>query len=50
MNREFRNIMPGELNGLPQTFVIDADGKIVYHKRKWRPGDEDKIFEAVKSI
>lgn len=50
MNREFRNIMPGQLNGLPQTFVIGTDGKIVYHKRKWKPGDEDKMFEVVKGL
>lgn len=50
MNREFRSVMPGELNGLPQTFVFDKDGKIVYHKRKYRSGDEDKLFEVVKSL
>lgn len=50
VNREFRNVMPGELNGLPQTFVLDKDGKIVYHKRKWKPGDEDVMFDKVKSL
>ncbi|MFK7933083.1 MAG: TlpA family protein disulfide reductase [Saprospiraceae bacterium] len=50
VNREFRNVMPGELNGLPQTFVLDAAGKIVYHKRKWRPGDEDVLFDKVKAL
>lgn len=49
VNREFRNVMPGELNGLPQTFVLDKDGKIIYHKRKWKPGDEDVLFEKVKA-
>lgn len=50
VNREFRNVMPGELNGLPQTFVLDKNGKIVYHKRKWRPGDEDVLFAKVKEL
>ena len=50
LNREFRAVMPGELNGLPQTFVFDKNGKIVYHKRKYRPGDEDKLFDVVKSL
>ena len=50
INREFLNIMPGRLNGLPQTFILDKDGKIVYHKRKYRLGDEDKLFEKVKEI
>lgn len=50
VNREFRSVMPGELNGLPQTFLLDKDGKIVYHKRKWRPGDEDVLFDKVKDL
>ena len=47
-NREFRKVLPGALNGLPQTFVFDKDGKIVYHKRKYSTGDEHKLFEVVK--
>jgi peroxiredoxin len=50
LNREFRLVMPGELNGLPQTFVLDKNGKIVYHKRKYVPGDEDALFELIKTL
>lgn len=50
VHREFRKVMPGGLNGLPQTFLLDKDGNIVYHKRKYRSGDEDKLYEQVKSI
>lgn len=50
VNREFLNIMPGRLNGLPQTFILDKDGKIVFHKRKYNLGDEDKLFQKVKEI
>ncbi len=50
VNREFRYVMPGGLNGLPQTFVIDKNGEIVYHKRKYTTGDEDKLYEKVKQI
>lgn len=50
VNREFRLIMPGALNGLPQTFIIDRDGKIVYHKRKYRPGDELILMEKILEI
>lgn len=50
MNREFRRIMPGELNGLPQTFIIDKDGQIAYHKRKYRSGDEDALFAKIKEL
>ena len=49
-NREFRKVMPGGLNGLPQTFILDKAGNIVYHKRKYRPGDEDKLFEEIKKL
>lgn len=49
-NREFRYVMPGELNGLPQTFIIDKNGEIVYHKRKYSSGDEDKLYAKVKAL
>ena len=49
-NREFRNILPGELNGLPQTFVFDKNGEIAMHKKKFRSGDEDKLYEKVKLL
>ncbi len=50
LNREFHLVMPGELNGLPQTFVLDKGGKIVYHKRKYVPGDEEALFEVLKGL
>ena len=49
-NREFRNVMPGELNGLPQTFIFDGNGEIAYHKRKFRSGDEDKLYNEIKKL
>ncbi len=50
VNREFRQILPGGLNGLPQTFVLDKNGEITYHKRKYKPGDEDVLFAKVKEL
>ncbi len=50
VHREFGRILPGGLNGLPQTFVLDASGEIVYHKRKYRPGDEKALYAAIRSI
>lgn len=50
VNREFRQILPGGLNGLPQTFILDKNGEIAYHKRKYRPGDEDILFAKVKEL
>ncbi len=50
VNREFRNVLPGELNGLPQTFIFDGKGNIAYHKRKYSSGDEHTLFEKVKEL
>jgi len=50
VNREFRLILPGGLNGLPQTFVFDKNGEIAYHKRKYATGDEHKLYAKVKEL
>ncbi len=50
VHREFRKVMPGGLNGLPQTFLLDKEGNIVFHKRKYSSGDEDKLYEQVKTL
>ena len=42
--------MPGELNGLPQLFVLNKKGEVIYHTRRYMPGDEDKLFEALQKI
>jgi cytochrome c biogenesis protein CcmG, thiol:disulfide interchange protein DsbE len=47
--RAFKNILPGGLNGLPQVFVFDKKGKLVWQHRKYAAGDEAALFEAVKS-
>ncbi len=49
-NREFRKVMPGQLNGLPQSFIFDKDGNIAYHKRKYSTGDEHKLYAKVKEL
>lgn len=46
--RAFKNILPGGLNGLPQVFVFDKKGKLVWQHRKYASGDEVALFEAVK--
>ncbi len=50
VNREFRKVMPGELNGLPQSFIFDKDGEIVYHSRKYSTGDEHKLYAKIKEV
>lgn len=49
-NREFKEILPGGLNGLPQVFVLDSKGEIAFHKRKYSSGDEDLLYEQVKQL
>ncbi len=48
--KQFMDIMPGGLNGTPQTFIIDAEGKVTYHKRRYRIGDEDRLFEEIQIL
>ncbi len=50
VNREFRKVMPGSLNGLPQSFIFDKNGEIVYHKKKYVSGDEHKLYAKVKEL
>ncbi len=50
VNRSFREILPGKLNGYPQTFIFDKDGKLVYQDKRYRPGDEHKLFKKIKEI
>ncbi len=47
-NREFRYVIPGELNGLPQLFVFNKKGVITYSHRRYTPGDEKELFEQIK--
>lgn len=46
----FKNILPGELNGLPQVFVFDKDGKLVWQHRRYITGDEDELFAQIKAL
>jgi cytochrome c biogenesis protein CcmG, thiol:disulfide interchange protein DsbE len=50
VNREFSKVMPGELNGLPQSFIFDKNGEIAYHSRKYSSGDEHKLYAKVKEL
>ncbi len=49
-NREFRKVLPGGLNGLPQVFVLNDEGEVLYHRRKYLSGDEFKLFDQLKAI
>lgn len=43
----FRSVMPGGLNGLPQVFIFDKNGKLAYRHKGFRPGDEVRLFEKI---
>lgn len=47
-DRLFKEILPGNLNGLPQTFIFDEHGKMTWKKRGFLPGDEEVYFEKIK--
>ena len=50
VDRKFWKVMPGALNGLPQVFVYNKEGEVVYYKRKYAPGDEDILFSKIKQL
>ena len=51
VNREFPYVMPyGGLNGLPQVFVLNEKGEPTYHHRRYVPGDEKELLDAIKKL
>lgn len=48
IERRFQNLLPGNLNGLPQTFIYDKHGKLTWKKRGFLPGDETQYLEKIK--
>jgi cytochrome c biogenesis protein CcmG/thiol:disulfide interchange protein DsbE len=49
-HREFRNVLPGELNGLPQVFIFDKNGKLAWHHKRYRPGDEQAVLAQILAL
>lgn len=47
-NSDFRRAM--NVNNVPHTFLIDGSGKIVMQRNTYTPGDEDKMYEALKQL
>lgn len=46
----FKNIMPGELNGLPQVFLFDKNGQLVWQHRRYITGDEQELFAQILAL
>ncbi len=38
------------VNNVPHTFLVDANGNIVYSHNNYAPGDEDKLYEEIKKL
>ncbi|MCW5922683.1 MAG: TlpA family protein disulfide reductase [Saprospiraceae bacterium] len=49
-SRAFKSVLPGGLNGLPQVFLFDANGTLVWHHKKYAPGDEQTLFSQIKNL
>jgi len=47
---EFKKIMPGNLNGLPQEFLFDKNGELVYHKKRYTMGAEDILYRKIQEL
>ncbi len=49
-DRMYRTVLPGELNGLPQVFIFDKNGKLAYKHKGFVPGDELTLFQKIKEL
>ncbi|MCB0527818.1 MAG: TlpA family protein disulfide reductase [Saprospiraceae bacterium] len=49
-HRAFKNILPGGLNGLPQVFLFDKEGKLVWQHKRYASGDEAELFAQIKAL
>lgn len=47
-NWDFKRAMG--VNNVPHTFLIDANGNIVYTHNNYSPGDEEKLYEEIKKL
>ncbi len=50
VRREFPLVMPGNLNGLPQLFILNKKGEILYTQKRYIPGDEDELFQKIQEL
>lgn len=48
VNKEYTRAM--NVTSCPHVFLFDKDGKLVYSHLGYSPGDEDALFEKVKSL
>lgn len=46
----FRNLLPGGLNGLPQVFLFDKKGQLVWQHKHYMSGDEIVLFDQILAL
>ncbi len=47
-NQDFKRAM--NVNNVPHTFLVDGEGKIVWSHNSYSEGDEEKLFEHVRTL
>jgi cytochrome oxidase Cu insertion factor (SCO1/SenC/PrrC family) len=47
--RAFKELMPGRLNGLPQVFVYDASGQLIWQHKGYLPGAEKELWTILQA-
>lgn len=47
-NGDFKRAMG--VNNVPHTFLVDAEGNIVYSHNNFAPGDEEKLYQEIKKV
>ena len=47
-NGDFKRAM--NVNNVPHTFLVNGKGEIVWQHNSYSPGDEEKLFENIKSV
>ena len=48
--RAFKSLMPGGLNGVPQVFLFDKKGTLVWQHKGFYPGMEGEMFSRIKEL
>ena len=48
--RAFKQLLPGGLNGMPQVFLFDKTGKLVWQHKGYSAGGEMELFAKIKAL
>ena len=49
LDREWPLVLPGGLNGVPQIFVFDREGELIFHRRKYQAGDLEALAACLEN-